>query len=348
MVKFETIPKRLKEDYHSIKDDTPLVNVYTTEKVTVKGMLILDDLLTNAIRDTQEYKDYKEKYGGVEVPTIQSEPIKSTQRAHRTPRATRTPNPTYVVYKKQKRKQVTGVEKIKEREKEESDGTKFVDLLFLSDEDFGNRTEPASHKENPDEVDDDDNETKDDEKEDDDNDNDDDDDHTDHALIKNQRTDNAFRKCDHDDHQIDDALPEEEKIVNTEQQHGLNYMEQIITIRENDKPSSFSEANFNYLNKNNIEDMYYICMNKKLGIESYQIKINLTAPTLIFSGEKRVKDLVDILKFCDATLEKLLKEVKLKIFEIEFLKKAPLLGYLDLKIMTEIKKSLSHREKMRR
>ncbi|GKB97508.1 hypothetical protein Tco_0983645, partial [Tanacetum coccineum] len=68
--------------------------------------------------------------------------------------------------------------------------------------------------------------------------------------------------------------------------------------------------------------------NQILGIESYQIKVNLTAPTLTFPGieahepysivdklstgliylnnndEKRVMYLTDIVKFCDATLEK--------------------------------------------
>ncbi|GJR20219.1 hypothetical protein Tco_0968746 [Tanacetum coccineum] len=164
--------------------------------------------------------------------------------------------------------------------------------------------------------------------------------------------------------------------VTTEQQHRLDFMEQIIVIRENGKPDYFSEADFKYLYKNDIEDMYYLCLNKKvdyrenklrnslmtfirscviwervhdfqLGIESYQIKINLTAPTLIFpgieaynpysivdiqdtgliysnnKGEKRVMYLIEIAKFCDATLERVLKEVKLKIFETEFLKKAP-------------------------
>ncbi|GKC70664.1 hypothetical protein Tco_1116547, partial [Tanacetum coccineum] len=156
---------------------------------------------------------------------------------------------------------------------------------------------------------------------------------------------------------------------------------------------------------NDIENMYYLCLNKKvnyhenkllnslmtfimsrviwervhdfqLGIESYQIKINLTEPTLIFPGieasdpysivdeprlgliflnnkeEKKVMDLVEIVKFCDATLERVLKEVKLKIFETKFLKKASLLGDLDLKIMKtyerEITKHLRHREQMRR
>ncbi|GJU96848.1 reverse transcriptase domain, reverse transcriptase zinc-binding domain protein [Tanacetum coccineum] len=106
----------------------------------------------------------------------------------------------------------------------------------------------------------------------------------------------------------------------------------------------------------------------KLGIEIYHIKINLTAPTLNFPGieeynpysigliylnnkeEKRVMDLVDILKFCDVTLEKVLKEVKLKIFETQFKMKTPLLGDLDLKIMKayekEIKNRLKHRWQM--
>ncbi|GJT38882.1 hypothetical protein Tco_0938747 [Tanacetum coccineum] len=107
MEKYESIPKRLKEDYQTIKDDTPLVNVYTTGEVIVQGMLIPNDLLTDAIRDTQVYKDYEAKYGGVEVPMIQPEPVESTQGTHRTPKVTRTHNPE-VVQKKRKGKQVVG------------------------------------------------------------------------------------------------------------------------------------------------------------------------------------------------------------------------------------------------
>ncbi|GJZ17141.1 retrovirus-related pol polyprotein from transposon TNT 1-94 [Tanacetum coccineum] len=66
MDKYESIPKRLEEDYHTIKDDIPLVTVYTTREVTVRGMLTPGDLLTDAIRDTQAYKDYEAKYGGID------------------------------------------------------------------------------------------------------------------------------------------------------------------------------------------------------------------------------------------------------------------------------------------
>ncbi|GJS27076.1 hypothetical protein Tco_0487696 [Tanacetum coccineum] len=140
----------------------------------------------------------------------------------------------------------------------------------------------------------------------------------------------------------------------------INRWEQNFMMRENDKLDSFSEADFKYLNKNDIETIFH---DFQLGIESYQIKINLTEPTLIFPGieasdpysivdeprlgliflnnkeEKKVMDLVEIVKFCDATLERVLKEVKLKIFETKFLKKASLLGDLDLKIMKSIKES---------
>ncbi|GKC82434.1 hypothetical protein Tco_1138151, partial [Tanacetum coccineum] len=108
----------------------------------------------------------------------------------------------------------------------------------------------------------------------------------------------------------------------------------------------------------------------------YQIRVNLTAPTLTFPGvescdpysivdklstnliylnsknEKRVMYLVEIVMFCCATLERVLNEVKLKIFEAEFLKKAPLLGDLNLDIMKayerETIKCLKNREQMRR
>ncbi|GJU75651.1 hypothetical protein Tco_1272721 [Tanacetum coccineum] len=193
--------------------------------------------------------------------------------------------------------------------------------------------------------------------------------------------------------------------VTTDQHHGLDYMEQIIVMRENNKPDSFSEADFKYLNKNDIEDLYYLCLNKKvnfrenkltnslitfirscviwervhdyqLGIKSYQIRVNLTAPTLSFLGieahdpysivdkpntgliylnnkeEKKVMYLTEIVKFCDATLERVLKEVKLKIFKSEPWKKPPLFGELDLDILKayerEIIKRLRHRVQIKR
>ncbi|GJW96776.1 hypothetical protein Tco_0178584 [Tanacetum coccineum] len=163
--------------------------------------------------------------------------------------------------------------------------------------------------------------------------------------------------------------------ITTDQQNGLDYMEQIIVKRENDKRDSFSKADFKYLNKNDIEDFYYLCLNKKLGIESYQIRVNLTAPTLTFIGieaydpysivdkpntvliylnskeEKRVMYLDEIVKFYDATLERVFKELKIKIIKYEPWKKPLMLGELDLDILKayerEITKCLRHRVQMR-
>ncbi|GKG39501.1 hypothetical protein Tco_0463646, partial [Tanacetum coccineum] len=60
-----------------------------------------------------------------------------------------------------------------------------------------------------------------------------------------------------------------------------------------------------------------------LGIEACNTYSIIDKPTvgLIYLNnkeEKKIMDVVDISKFGDATLEKVLKEVKLKIFETEF------------------------------
>nr|GEY22997.1 hypothetical protein [Tanacetum cinerariifolium] len=175
MSKFELVPKILGEEYHSIKDDTPLVSVYTSGKVTVKRMLIPADLITDEIQDTQEYKDYVEEFGGVDVLMIQPELVESTQGTIRTPKATR-----------------TDVEKIIEGEDEESYASERVDFVFLDKEDFGTRLEPESHKENPETIDDDDVYKKKDDKKDDDND-DDNDDHDNHAFVKSKVTGSTRR-----------------------------------------------------------------------------------------------------------------------------------------------------------
>ncbi|GJZ76131.1 hypothetical protein Tco_0640596 [Tanacetum coccineum] len=58
--------------------------------------------------------------------------------------------------------------------------------------------------------------------------------------------------------------------VTTKQQHMLDYMDQIIMIRENDKLDSFFEGDFKYLNKNGIEDIHHFgrlreCLSNLLG-----------------------------------------------------------------------------------
>nr|GEV87096.1 hypothetical protein [Tanacetum cinerariifolium] len=86
--KFPSIPQRLDEDYHSIKDDIPLVSFYSTRNVLFRGMPILDALLTNKIRATIDYTEYEMVFVKVAVLMNQLQPVVSTQGTHRTtPRA---------------------------------------------------------------------------------------------------------------------------------------------------------------------------------------------------------------------------------------------------------------------
>ncbi|GJX77848.1 hypothetical protein Tco_0324659 [Tanacetum coccineum] len=101
-------------------------------------------------------------------------------------------------------------------------------------------------------------------------------------------------------------------IVTTDQHHWLDFMEQIIVMRENDKPYSFSKADFNI----EAHDPYSIVEKPNTGLIYLNSK-----------EEKRVMHLAKIVKFYDATLEKVLKEVKLKIFKSEPWKKPHLLIY---------------------
>ncbi|GJT20022.1 putative reverse transcriptase domain-containing protein [Tanacetum coccineum] len=82
-------------------------------------------------------------------------------------------------------------------------------------------------------------------------------------------------------------------------------------------------------------------VNDELGIESYQMKVNLIAPTLTIPSI----DELNPLSIIDVPFV-VLKEVKLKIFEFEYKMKNPVLGDLDLKIMKaferETEKRLKH------
>ncbi|GKD29453.1 hypothetical protein Tco_1240231 [Tanacetum coccineum] len=101
------VDKRLEENYHSIKDDILVVSVYTLGNVTVRGVLILGEFLSDDIRATMECKEYEKVFVRIDIPTIQPQSVESTQGTNRTPRATRTPTPTAeVVQKKRKSKAV--------------------------------------------------------------------------------------------------------------------------------------------------------------------------------------------------------------------------------------------------
>ncbi|GJW42526.1 hypothetical protein Tco_0071325 [Tanacetum coccineum] len=60
------------------------------------------------------------------------------------------------------------------------------------------------------------------------------------------------------------------------------WIDEVCVKRDDDKFYTFIELDFKYLNKNDIEDERV--HDFQLGIESYQMKINLTAPTITFLG----------------------------------------------------------------
>ncbi|GJZ47702.1 retrovirus-related pol polyprotein from transposon TNT 1-94 [Tanacetum coccineum] len=146
--------------------------------------------------------------------------------------------------------------------------------------------------------------------------------------------------------------------------HEHKFITEIVARRANKYLVSITEPDYKNLNKNDIEDIYLLIMNGKvpdyadtgllwslsvfirsiviwervhdfqLGIESYQQKVNLTAPTMTFPGikdhemfsiiyepvhgiiyknskkEKWVMRHLEIYKFCDATLNRVLEGLK--------------------------------------
>ncbi|GJU85346.1 putative reverse transcriptase domain-containing protein [Tanacetum coccineum] len=161
-------------DYHSIKDDIPLVSVYTTRNVTVRGMLIPNEFLIEQICATNDYKEYDTVFVGLDVLMNQPQPVVSTQGTHRsTPRPHRIPTLTTASPQGKKRNQSVEESsspqkslKITIRQKQVDKGDKYKQSYDDTD-DSDDRLKPGSHKENPEHVDDDDDEEKVDEKKDD-------------------------------------------------------------------------------------------------------------------------------------------------------------------------------------
>ncbi|GJW78609.1 hypothetical protein Tco_0140291 [Tanacetum coccineum] len=131
----DDLKKKLAKNNEAKMDDIPLVSVYTTRNVLVRGMLIPDAFLTKEIRTTDDFKE-------------------STPRAHRTPTVS-TASP-HGKKRKQTARESSSPQKslkITIRQNQVVEGEK-------DDNDYEDRSEPESHKENPEYVDNDDDEEK--------------------------------------------------------------------------------------------------------------------------------------------------------------------------------------------
>ncbi|GJV90702.1 hypothetical protein Tco_1538515 [Tanacetum coccineum] len=148
-------PIQVEEDYNSIKDDVPLVSVYTTGNVSVRGMLIPDAFLTAEVRETDDFKEYETVFMKVAVPINQPQPVVSTQGTNRnTPRAHRLPIVSTNPLETKKRKQTAGESSSPRKSLKIT--IKQRQIVEKDDDDSEDRIEPGSHKENPKFVDDDD------------------------------------------------------------------------------------------------------------------------------------------------------------------------------------------------
>ncbi|GJZ87604.1 hypothetical protein Tco_0659214 [Tanacetum coccineum] len=150
--------------------------------------------------------------------------------------------------------------------------------------------------------------------------------------------------------------------------HEHNFITEIVVRRAKECIMSITEPDYKNLNKNNIEDMYLLIMNDK--------KVNLTAPTISFPGvekhkmfsifyepvdgiiyknskkEKRVMRHLEIHKFCDATLNRVLEGLKSYNNDVKYGYEQRKLtddevGYLKL-FEEEIEVRLKYRNQMRR
>nr|GEW07160.1 hypothetical protein [Tanacetum cinerariifolium] len=166
--KFLEIPKRIKDDYHSIKGDIPLVSVYTTKDVHVRGMLILDVFQTKEISATDDFKEYETvfiKSLGEEEEAeckVSSSPSKTNKITIR--RKQQSTTPILPLGDDRERDEVAEEEidkMVDGDEDEESYASEFDDLVLNDDvDDSGTKLEPESHKEYPEKVNDDDVEIK--------------------------------------------------------------------------------------------------------------------------------------------------------------------------------------------
>ncbi|GKC47831.1 hypothetical protein Tco_1065553 [Tanacetum coccineum] len=148
----------------------------------------------------------------------------------------------------------------------------------------------------------------------------------------------------------------------------------IIARRTYGSIVSITEPDYKNLNKNDIKDMYLLCVNDKLGVKSYQRKVNLTAPMITFPGikmykmlsivsepvygiiyknikkEKRVMRHQEIHKFYDTTLKRVLEGLKSYNNNVKHGYVTPSLSKEDAEYLQlseeEIKERLKHHDQI--
>ncbi|GJX17809.1 hypothetical protein Tco_0218641, partial [Tanacetum coccineum] len=84
MTAFPEISRRAHDRYHNLKGDVMIKSIFNSGmNKTVVGIRILDWMITEEMKLTENYRLYTKVFG-VDVPTTQSQPTVSTQGMHRT------------------------------------------------------------------------------------------------------------------------------------------------------------------------------------------------------------------------------------------------------------------------
>ncbi|GJX03379.1 hypothetical protein Tco_0189295 [Tanacetum coccineum] len=154
-----------------------------------------------------------------------------------------------------------------------------------------------------------------------------------------------------DDHEV---VYSEKKIVDVvrvqfDQGYGQEYMIEIVVKRADGGYSKFTESDYKYLHKNDIEDISCVYWER---VHDYQLGMKIG---LIYENnkqEKRVIDIKEIPKFCDATLKRVLEKVKKFNLDVKHSYADPDLRDEDVEYTRfyeeYIQDRLRHRDQMRR
>nr|GEW68444.1 hypothetical protein [Tanacetum cinerariifolium]GFA10049.1 hypothetical protein [Tanacetum cinerariifolium] len=139
------IPKRLHVHYHKVANDEIVKLIFNYGKNKEgKGMQIPEWMVTEEMKQTQMYVSVF----GVDVPTTQSQPTKSTQETHRT--FSPLGHLTLLLIKVQEHLVDAKIETMmKGTQNVDEDEDEFMDEIFNDQEDPDTRLEPRSYKESP-------------------------------------------------------------------------------------------------------------------------------------------------------------------------------------------------------
>ncbi|GJW45071.1 hypothetical protein Tco_0073870 [Tanacetum coccineum] len=116
--------------------------------------------------------------------------------------------------------------------------------------------------------------------------------------------------------------------------HEHKYITEIVVRRADGKFGAISKSDYKYLHKNDIEDLYLLYINE---VASYGKEFMITSWAwkvigLIYKNnkkEKRVMEIKEIPKFCDATLKRVLKIVEKKNKDVKHIYANPKLSDND-------------------